>query len=95
MAFPRKPRRRDKNEFNEEWRTQRLVNTANFLRALVPKQESECALNALNEKRDIERKKWETVKHYVDSATKFKDEGPVDEIFFLDRVDSLILIFHV
>ena len=69
MAFPRKPRRRDKNEFTEEWRSQRLVNTANFLRALVPKKESECALT---EKREIERKKWETVKHYVDSLPKLQ-----------------------
>jgi len=80
MAFPRKPRQRDKNEFNEEWRTQRLVNTSNFLRALVTKHESECAVT---EKRDIERKKWETVKHYVDSATHFKDEVLVDKILSL------------
>ena len=77
MAFPRKPRCRDKNEFTEDWRNQRLVNTANFLRALVPKQESECALT---EKREIEKKKWETVKHYVDSDDSLlNDEVRVDK----------------
>ena len=83
--IPRKPRRRDKNEFTEEWRSQRLVNTANFLRSLVPKKESECALT---EKREIERKKWETVKHYVDSETEFKDEVRVDK-FFLSNFLSI------
>ena len=68
MAFPRKPRRRDKNEFTEDWLAQRLVNTTNYLRALVPKEELELDLEG---KREKERKKWERLTH-VDSEKGFQ-----------------------
>ena len=82
MAFPRKPRRRDKNEFTQDWLAQRLVNTTNYLRALVPKEELELDLEG---KRNTERKKWEAVKQYDDfEATKQNTEAWIEKFCCCD-----------